>query len=183
MAHLNEMEVQELVTDLKGNDKVAFSVLYDSYAAALFGVISRMVTDKDIAEELLQDTFIKIWKHIDLYNATKGTLFTWMLNIARNTCKDYFRSKQHRFKMQVTENGLEYLENKATGDCLNYREALKDVKQLAQKLDVKYKKIIDLVYFLGYSQQEVATLLNIPLGTVKTRSCMALKILREIYQT
>jgi RNA polymerase sigma-70 factor, ECF subfamily len=181
MAHLNETEVQELIADLKDKSKTAFSVLYDSYAGALLGVVYRMVNDKDIAEELLQDIFIKIWKHIDLYNAAKGTLFTWMLNIARNTCKDYFRSKQHRCQMQVSEKGLEYLESNAAGDRLNYREEFSDLKQLAYKLETKYKKIIDLVYFFGYSQQEVAVMLNIPLGTVKTRSRMALKILRGAY--
>jgi RNA polymerase sigma-70 factor, ECF subfamily len=181
MAHLNETEVQELITDLKDKSKAAFSVLYDNYAGALLGVVYRMVNDKDTAEELLQDTFIKIWKHINLYDAAKGTLFTWMLKIARNTCKDYFRSKQHRCQMQVSEKGLEYLESNTDSDHLNCREEFNDLKQLAYKLEIKYKRIIDLVYFFGYSQQEVAVMLNIPLGTVKTRSRMALKILRGLY--
>jgi RNA polymerase sigma-70 factor, ECF subfamily len=181
MARLKEIEVQELVTDLKDKSKAAFSVLYDSYAGALLGVICRMVNDKDTAEELLQDTFIKIWKHINLYDAAKGTLFTWMLNIARNTCKDYFRSKHYRCQMQVSEKGLEYLESNAGSDRLNYREECSDLKQLAHKLEKKYKEVIDLVYFFGYSQQEVAVMLNIPLGTIKTRCRMALKILRGIY--
>ena len=84
---------EELVNLLKQNNKAAFSYLYDHYSGALFGIILKIVNqDEETSEDVLQDVFIKIWKKIATYDSTKGTLFTWMLNIARNTAIDKVRT-------------------------------------------------------------------------------------------
>lgn len=181
MTTLTELETGVPATGIALQNDDAFSDLYNNYAAALFGICLKLVRCKATAEDLLQDVFVKIWKHINTYDALKGTLFTWMLNITRNTCIDYLRSKQHRQRMQVSENGLEYTGiDIATGN-IAYKEESNELKQFTQKLDPKYKEVIDLVYIYGYTQDKVSEMLNIPLGTVKTRSRMAIKQLRSMY--
>ena len=87
---------EQLVSLLKAHNKVALNLLYDNYAAALYGVIMRITKSQHHAENILQDTFIKIWKSIDSYDSNKGRFFTWMLNIARNSAIDFVRSKAYR---------------------------------------------------------------------------------------
>jgi RNA polymerase sigma-70 factor, ECF subfamily len=181
MLYLIKMETNELVIGLQNKSEAAFSVLYDDYADALFGIAFKIVKNKTAAEELLQDVFVKIWKHIDSYDATKGTLFTWMLNITRNTCKDYFRTKKYHYQTLIVQEELDDIPSKYMPQSSNYEAESWEMQQLTQKLAPKYKEIIDLVYIYGYSQEQVAEQLNIPLGTVKTRSREALRQLREIY--
>jgi RNA polymerase sigma factor (sigma-70 family) len=181
MTYLNEMETSELIIQLKTKSPAAFSELYDSYSAALYGVTCRMVRDRDVAKELLQDAFVKIWEHFDKYDPVKGTLFTWMLNITSNTCKDYFRSKRYHYQTLVSGNGLDQVDVTYSMAHVTYQDDSRDLYQLTQNLELKYKEVIDLVYIFGYSQEEVSKMLNIPLGTVKTRSRNALKILRNLY--
>jgi RNA polymerase sigma-70 factor, ECF subfamily len=181
MLYLIKMETNELVIGLQNKSEEAFSVLYDDYSAALFGIAFKIVKNKTAAEELLQDVFVKIWKHIDTYDATKGTLFTWMLNITRNTCKDYFRTKHYHYQSLIVQEELDDIPSKYMPQSTSYQAESWEMQQLTQKLVPKYKEIIDLIYIYGYSQEQVAEKLNIPLGTVKTRSRDALRQLREIY--
>ena len=175
-------DTNQLVTLLQAKNREAFSSCYDNYSGAMFGVICRMVNDKTIAEELLQDVFVKVWKNIDSYDGGKGTLFTWMLNIARNTCIDHLRSKQYKQYLQTSSNGLEHSEIISKTPLVSHIAENRELRTLTQKLDVKYSEIIDKVYFLGYSQEEVSKMLNIPLGTVKTRSRSGLQQLRSLYK-
>jgi RNA polymerase sigma-70 factor, ECF subfamily len=181
MTYLNETETCELIRRLKTKNKSAFTDLYGNYATALYGVTYKMVCNRDITEDLLQDIFIKIWMHIDLYNPVKGTLFTWMLNITRNTCRDYFRSKNYRNQMMLSDNDLGEIDFINNPTLISYQDENRDLYHLTQNLEFKYKEIIDLVYFYGFTQEEVSKMLNIPIGTVKTRCRTALKILRDLY--
>jgi RNA polymerase sigma-70 factor, ECF subfamily len=183
MTTLTELETGIPVTGIKFGSEDAFADLYNNYAAALFGICIKLVRCKATAEDLLQEIFVKIWKHIYTYDALKGTLFTWMLNIARNTCIDYLRSKQHRQRMQVSEHGLEYTGVDIAAGHIVYKEESSDMQQFTQKLEPKYKEVIDLVYIYGYTQDEVSQMLNLPLGTVKTRCRMAIQQLRNMYTT
>ncbi len=107
--------------------------------------------------------------HIDTYNPIKGTLFTWMLNITRNTCKDYFRSKHFRHQMLVNENGLENIDFIKNPTQSVFQDESKDLFEITQTLELKYKEVIDLVYIYGYSQEEASKLLEVPVGTIKSR--------------
>ena len=91
---------------LKGKDNQAFSYLYDNYAGALYGVVKQIVTDAETGNDVLQEVFVSIWRKIDSYDETKGRLFTWMLNIARNAAIDKTRSKnyQQSMRQQPLEN-------------------------------------------------------------------------------
>ena len=98
----------ELVQSIRNKDKIGSEALYDMYSASLYGVIFRIVQHDEIAEDLLQDTFVKIWNSFSSYDATKGRLFTWMINIARNIAIDKTRSKDFRnsSKTEDIENNV-----------------------------------------------------------------------------
>ena len=152
--------------------------LYNQYRALLFTLAYQLTGSAADAEDAVQDVFIKVWKNIDKYDSSKGTLFTWMLQITRNTCIDHLRTKEHKIKFQSEINLQETL---ATPE-IHLNNENSELRRLALKLETKYRQIIDLVYFWGYSQEEVAKMLNIPLGTVKTRSRAGLQELRSLYQ-
>jgi RNA polymerase sigma factor (sigma-70 family) len=163
---------------LQSKDRSALDFLYDNYSAALYGVISRVLKNEDIAEEVLQDVFLKIWDKIDQYDSTKGKLFTWMLNVARNQAIDKTRSKEisKDQKTRGIENVVSRIDNK------EYIETSVDgigVKEIIKKLPDEQQFVVEYLYFKGYSQSELADEFNIPLGTVKTRLRLAMQSLRS----
>lgn len=168
----------ELVSLLKSKDTKAFDALYNNYSSSLFAIISRIIPAEEIAQDILQDVFVKIWKSIDMYDKTKGRLYTWMLNIARNTSIDYSRSKQFKSetKNQDIDNSV-YEVNKQRSTSFN--TDVIGLKEKVGKLKDDYRILIDLIYFKGFTQEETAKELNIPLGTVKTRVRAAIIELRK----
>lgn len=172
------MSEEELVLSLRHREKIAVEALYDMYSASLFGVISRIINDTTIAEDVLQETFVKIWHSFSSYSTEKGRLFTWMVNIARNLAIDKIRSKDFRNqnKNQDIENNVTFIDAQRN---TVYKPELMGVKNLVQTLKPEQKLIIELVYFKGYTHVEAAEELGIPLGTVKTRLRMAIQELRK----
>jgi RNA polymerase sigma-70 factor (ECF subfamily) len=173
------MPEDELVSRLFKKDRLAFSYLYDNYAPALLGVIYRIVQDEESAEDVLQEAFVKIWNNFAQYDKTKGKLFTWIINIARNLAIDFTRSKgfKNQQKNLDVDKIVGYIDSKkSTG----FNPDQIGLKNLLEKLKPEQREILDLVYFNGYTQAEVAEELGIPLGTVKTRIRMALIQLRSI---
>lgn len=171
------MQDQQLIYRLQAQDRAAIGQLYDSYSGALFGVVLRIVQQRELAEQVLQDTFVKAWRHGGSYDATKGRLFTWLLNIARNTAIDATRTA-HFQKSRKTES-LDALVHSPGGEGLNPDQI--GVKEIVDRLDEKYRVLIELVYFKGYTQEEVAEETGIPLGTIKTRLRYAINELRGIF--
>ncbi|GAC1307697.1 MAG: sigma-70 family RNA polymerase sigma factor [Mucilaginibacter sp.] len=152
--------------------------LYDMYSASLFGIISRIVVETEIAEDTLQETFVKIWHSFSSYSADKGRLFTWMVNIARNMAIDKVRSKDYKNqnKNQDIENNVTTIDEQRNSV---YKPELLGVKELVETLKPEQKAILDLVYFKGYTHVEAADELGVPLGTIKTRLRMAVQQLRK----
>jgi RNA polymerase sigma-70 factor, ECF subfamily len=167
----------ELVALLKNKDMDAYNALYDNYSAALYGVITRIIPAEEIAEDLLQEVFIKIWKGIDSYDQNKGRLFTWMLNIARNSSIDYARSKQSKIENKIQDIDNSVYESGKSSASMN--TDVIGVKEQVVKLKEDHRVLIDMIYFKGYTQEETAKELNIPLGTVKTRVRAAIIQLRQ----
>ena len=164
---------------LQRHDTAAFSMLYDNYSAAIFGIITKIVADNEAAEELLQDSFMKIWKNSAQYEPTKGRLFTWMLNIARNVAIDHIRLKKNQQNNdELDDNVLGAIEQRGISDPLV--DTL-DMRTLTEKLAPEHRSLIELIYLQGYTQAETAEVLNIPLGTVKTRLRAALQQLRGFF--
>jgi RNA polymerase sigma-70 factor, ECF subfamily len=168
-----------LILLIKNRHEQGVSMLYDKYSKALFNVILRVVRAKEIAEEVLQDTFTKVWRNIDSYNVEKGQLYTWLLNIARNTAIDATRAKNFKLKIDYLDTP-ENIENQPT-TCINLDTI--GIDKLTELLSPEHKIIIDLIYFHGFTQAEVALHLNIPIGTIKTRVRTSIKILRQCFNT
>jgi RNA polymerase sigma-70 factor (ECF subfamily) len=176
--HKISLTEEQLVLSLRNHEKVAIEALYDMYSASLYGVISRIVIDTAIAEDVLQETFVKIWHSFSSYSTEKGRLFTWMINIARNLAIDKIRSKdfKNQNKNQEIENNVTSIDEQ---NSTIYKPELMGVKDLVQTLKPEQKSIIDLVYFKGYTHVEAADELGIPLGTIKTRLRMGIQQLRK----
>lgn len=170
----------ELVMALRNKEKVGAEALYDMYSSSLYGIIFRIVQHEEIAEDLLQDTFLRIWNSFSSYDSSKGRLFTWMVNVARNISIDKTRSKDFRnsSKTEDIENNVLSLEMRVS-NTLNPETM--GLKELVAKLKPEQKIILDMVYFRGFTHAEVSEELEIPLGTVKTRLRNAIINLRKVF--
>lgn len=169
----------ELITLLKQGDQTAYSYLYDHYGAALYGVILQMVKRQEVAEDILQEVFLKIYRNIGHYEKEKGKLYTWMFQITRNTAIDTLRSRDFRKsqKIQALDNNVN--DNTTENSNATYVDHL-GLEKVLSALNKDQQKVIDLAYFNGYTQKEIAQELEVPLGTVKTRVRNALIELRKL---
>jgi RNA polymerase sigma-70 factor, ECF subfamily len=171
---------EALVSLLQSKDERGFSILYDNYSSALYGVVLKIVRSEEIADDVMQDAFVKIWKNIEGYSRTKGTLFTWILNVARNTAIDRIRSQefQNSQKNQDLDTSINFIDiqgsNQFDVDAIG-------IKKVVENLRPEYQQIIELLYFQGYTQAEVSEEFGIPLGTVKTRVKAAIVQLRQYF--
>jgi RNA polymerase sigma-70 factor (ECF subfamily) len=166
----------ELIHLLKKGDEQAFSYLYDNYAGALYGIVKQIVTDLDVANDVLQEVFVSIWRKIDSYDPVKGRLFTWMLNIARNAAIDKTRSKNYQQALRqqpIDDNELSHPVVRPGYDDYG-------LKKVILKLKDEQRLLIDLSYYQGFTHDQIAKALNIPLGTVKTRLRTAVTQLRTM---
>ena len=165
---------------MRRREKIAAEALYDMYSASLYGVILRIVNDEALAEDILQETFVKIWQSFSSYSSDKGRLFTWMVNIARNLSIDKIRSKdfKNQGKNQELENNVLSIDEQRN---TVYQPELLGIKDLVSTLKPEQKSILDLVYFKGYTHVEAAEELGVPLGTIKTRLRMAIQQLRKYF--
>ena len=174
MSLLLEKHIVELLQER--NDK-ALSLLYEHYGDTLYGVAYKVVGDSELAQDVLQESFIKIWKKGDSYDATKAKLFTWLFRITRNTAIDKLRSigtKKDK-EIQIDVSNV----YKVCVDSI--RPVFIDVQENLSKIESKYQIVLDALFFQGMTQQEASDELDIPLGTIKSRLKIGLRELRKIY--
>jgi len=170
---------RELVLALKERNDQAFSFLYDHYAGALYSIIKQIVPDNpELANDVLQEVFINIWRKIDSYDQSKGRLFTWMLNIARNASIDLLRSKSYQNSQKNQELPDNVYRGAANQAILQNVDSI-GLKKMLEKLRLEHRVLVELAYFKGFTHEEIAEMVAIPLGTVKTRIRNALLQLRE----
>jgi len=183
LSPIHYLSEDDLISLLKKRDQRAFNYLYDNYSGALYGVVIRIVLHKNYADEVIQDIFVKVWNHVELFNHEKGRLYTWMINIARNTSIDYIKSKrvQNEQKNQSLPDIVHSTETHLYADT-NQMERVDFIgmNNVMGKLKPDLQRLVQMAYYEGYTQQEIADNLQMPLGTVKTRIRAALLQLREI---
>ena len=183
LTYTNYLEVvkkyneSELVLLLKQRQQSAFSYLYDNYSSALLSVIVGVVNDSELANDVLQEVYIKIWRQIESYDASKGRLFTWMLNVARNASIDTVRSKGFQNSQQNRELTEAVYD---AGGTTQIQTDQMGLRKVVHQLKEEYKVLVELAYFQGFTQDEISKMLNIPLGTIKTRLRTALTQLRTV---
>ncbi len=175
----NEYTEAQLIAGLLARDEKTMAILYDRYSKALFTVAFRILTNQEMCEDVLQETFLKVWNNISQYDETKGTLFTWMLNICRNSAIDKVRSKE--FKAIAKNQSISGNVDRAHPRTELNIDTL-GLVSMTEKLNADQKEIIDLVYFKGYTHVEIAEKLDLPLGTVKTRLRSAIIELRNYFK-
>jgi len=169
---------EELVAALKRNERTAFEFLYDHYSGALFNIISKTLRDEEKAADVLQESFLKIWKNIASYNPEKGRLFTWIMNIARNGAIDAVRVEGRKPAMDDIDDKAIQNEKDVSEDSLTTSS---EMKAIIDMLRPERKILIDMAYFQGYTHEEISEELGIPLGTVKSRIRTALQELKNYF--
>lgn len=163
------MQQDQLIAELQAGNEKAFERIYQLYSQSTYGIIYSIIRDEPVAEEVLQDVFLKIWNHAPSYNPGKGRFFTWILNIARNASIDKIRSKDFKNKKLnlKSDNFVDILE--ARSNASGKIDAI-GLQKYIDLLGPVCKKLIDLLFFKGFTQKETAEQLDIPLGTVKTKN-------------
>ncbi len=166
---------KEIVELIRAKDKAFVALIYDNYSANLYGVVKAILRDDDLAQDVLQDSFVKIWRNAEQYDEKRSKLFTWLLRICRNTAIDKLRSLN---KQSGAEIHKEY-SNVYIDENLSGKEAVDNLTKVLAKLNCKYREVLIAIYFRGLTQVEVSEDLDIPLGTVKTRLRIGLRELKE----
>lgn len=171
----------DLARRLKAREPQALAHVYDRYGRAVYSVIYRMVRNTSAAEDLAQETFLRVWSRARAFDQQKGSLGPWILTIARNRAIDYLRSVEGR--MGATTLELDRLEQPARFADLSatilHVDRVRLLKEAFEKLTPNQRTVIELAYFEGLSQTEMAGRLQQPLGTVKSWVRTALKVLRD----
>ena len=171
----------DLARRLRERDAGAMRELYEHYGRLIYSLIQRMVRNSAAAEDLVQETFLRIWNRIPAFDQERGALGPWVLTIARNRAIDYLRSADGRMSAGALD--LDRLEHPGQFCDIDNRALSLDrarmLKEAFEKLTPNQKTVIELAYFEGLSQTEMADRMQQPLGTIKTWVRSALKVLRE----
>ena len=170
----------KLVEALKNMDRGAMSSLYKMYSDSLYRVISTIVVIEEVAQDLLQETFIKIWKSFSQYDPCKGRLYTWMARLARNLSIDYLRSVNYR-NYSVSEDLSEVTQQIDQAFQISYNPELIGVKDMTRILNEEQKLALDLIYFKGYTHVQAAEELHITVGILRSRLQSSITVLRKTF--
>jgi RNA polymerase sigma-70 factor (ECF subfamily) len=176
------MNQDEILPLIYKKDDIAFHLLFDRYAKSLFGVIFNIINNQEEAEEVLVETFLKIWNTLDSFQENEDRFYTWMLNIAREKAVQKLESKEH-FELKVNKlkpNFVHTLDSKS--ETSNPIEAI-GINEFVKKLKPKHIQIIDLLFFKKSTLNEARESLEIPLEEVKKQTRDCLTELRNLLKT
>ena len=170
----------DLAGRLKARDAGAMRELYDRYGRLVYSLILRMVRNSAAAEDLVQETFLRVWNRIQGFDAERGALGPWVLTVARHRAIDYMRSADGKMSAGALE--LDRLEHPGRFCDFEDRALSLDrarrLKDAFEKLTPHQKTVLELAYYEGLSQTEMAERMQQPLGTIKSWVRSALKVLR-----
>lgn len=174
----------ELLQKISRRDREAFAALYDRYATMLYALCIAIVKKQEEAEDVLQECFLQVWEKAVAFNSAKGSAYTWLATLTRNRAIDRLRSKSFRKdKQTLPDFDFELMADDTIHtplDNTSFAERADIVKNAFAKLPAEQRQVLELAYFQGHTQSEIASELHLPLGTVKTRSREALKKLNKI---
>lgn len=169
-----------LIERLRARDPDALAAAYDRYSPVVYSLFLRITRDQSVAEDLVQELFIRVWSHAASFDSRKGALGVWILSIARNMAIDHIRSAHARFstKLRPIEHA-ERTQSKPGRDAETLIDQSRAVHDAFASLNLNQKRVLELAYFQGFSQTEIANQLQEPLGTVKSWMRSALISLRS----
>ena len=168
-------------------DELAFAVLYDRYVDLVYSASIRVLADAQLAEDSAQDVFVRLWRRPETFIAERGRFLSWLMSVTRNRAVDELRARTRRRRREggslgEPEEGATPLFSTEPEDpprCAELREDQVIVRRALSVLPVDQKRALQLAYFNGLTQQEIATVLHEPLGTVKTRIRLGMQKLRR----
>lgn len=178
----DELTDLQLIERITLKDSNALKLIYERYERPIYTFAYRIVKDEMLAEEVLQELFLRIWNAAEKYDEDQGKLSSWMFTLTRNIAIDGLRRRQTRTSQQVVES--EQL-NRTPDGVMDTESAVEakmigeQVREAIWKLTPDQHQVVELIYFGGYTQQEVSERCNIPLGTVKSRVRLAMKVLKS----
>jgi RNA polymerase sigma-70 factor (ECF subfamily) len=179
----NEISDEQCMARLAGPEvEAALSKLYDRYRRTVFGVGLKFLGDRTLAEELVQEVFLKVWRSSRTFDPSRSSFSTWLYLLTRSVSLDLYR-KRARTIRPVSDGALPIA---ATLDSSPGPQEVVDeswlswrVTRALESLDAAHREVIDLAYFDGLSQREISRRTGVPIGTVKTRTASAFKSLRK----
>jgi RNA polymerase sigma-70 factor (ECF subfamily) len=179
----DEPSDEQLMARLGGSEiEAALSVLYDRYSRTVFGVGLKILGDRSLAEELVQDVFLKVWRSSHTFDPSRGSFSTWLYRVTRSCALDLYRKRAH--KVRQVSNGAVHID--AVRDSSDGPQEIVDeswlswrVSRALEVLDAPHREVIELAYFSGLSQREISERTGVPLGTVKSRTASAFRSLRK----
>jgi RNA polymerase sigma-70 factor (ECF subfamily) len=179
-AKARKLADSELMERVRRGDEVALAALYDRYGGLILTVALRIVGDRDLAEEVMQDTFLRVWNASDTYRSSRGQVSGWLIGIARNRAIDVLRSRQHKTRLRERTPLPEPGDEDSFGvpdetESIATRQAVTDA---LAGLSMAQRQVVELAYYGGLSQSEIAHQLGEPLGTIKSRTRVAMEHLR-----
>ncbi len=170
------IEGQKINGNYDNNDPMYFNQFYDNYKFSILRKVYTIVLNREISQDLCQEIFLKAWNKMSTYDPQKGEIYTWLLNIAINHCKDYLRSKYYKAGLKTTEIETTI----KIGNEEVFDDGKLHVAELIRFLKPEHQEYINLLFLQGFSQSDVSKIKEIPLGTVKTKSRAAINCLRNI---
>ncbi len=176
-----------LVARLEHGDAAALELLYDRYVRQCFGLALKILGDTALSEEVVQEVFLKVWANPTRYSAQKGQFVSWLLSVVHHRCIDELRRRSRTEVALETPEGGNLLSTEADnslgpGEQVWVAEQQRVVRKALLDIPDSQREVLELAYFRGLSQSEIATRLGQPLGTVKTRMRSGLQRLRTIIE-
>ncbi len=188
MLNLSPTADDQLVSRIAGGDAAALEALYDRYVRQCFGLALRMVKEPALAEEVVQEVFLKLWSRPDSYSSQKGAFVSWLLSLVHHRCVDELRKRSRTEVALDNEQPLSVINTKPDpqpdpSEQVWVMEQQRVVRQALVQLPENQRQVLELAYFGGLSQSQIAESLSQPLGTVKTRMRMGLQNLRQLLES
>ncbi|MEJ7838375.1 MAG: sigma-70 family RNA polymerase sigma factor [Thermomicrobiales bacterium] len=182
---LNDLTDADLVTRVAEGSAEALEVLYERYSRVVLSFAFRILGDRASAEELLQEVFLRTWRQASNFSQLKGSFVTWLLSITHNMAIDEIRKRNRRPKRAESEDPLLMLANMRDTDTPVADRAVlstlrTEIVAALEKLPVAQRTAIELAYFQGLTQREIAEQVGEPLGTIKTRMRLGMRKLRDL---
>ena len=175
---------EDLISQIGQGDRQAFATLYDRHIRAAYALAYRLMGEKQAAEDLLQEAFLKLWRGAASYRAERGSVRAWLLSIVHNGGIDQLRSLASRRRTQEKIEASAQRSQPSEAFAQSWRNFQREQVQGALKtLPSKQSKVLELVYFSGYTHVEIAEFLDLPLGTVKGRVRLGLKKVRDYFDS
>jgi RNA polymerase sigma-70 factor (ECF subfamily) len=175
---------EDLISLVQTNDAEAFAVLYDRHSRTAYSLAYRMMGERQAAEDLLQDAFLKLWRAAGSYRAERGSVRTWLLSIVHNRGIDQLRSSASRRRTQEKVEASAPWVQPSEAFAQSWRNAQREqVREALKSLPEEQLKVLELAYYSGYKQVEIAELLGLPLGTVKGRMRLGLKKIKDYFDS